>query len=287
MLQPEARPITREELAAEVKGIYAGLVMLESKCIKYDSSQKGADRSMEQYHALISLHRLLLHEYHDFFLASQHPSASNARHWSVSKYTMSTRMWRHSIHSSLELLRQKLPESREHIYTFIYISYAAMVLLYEIIPAFQETWIECLGDLARYRMAIEDDDIRDRENWTTVSRHWYTAALDTSPPPGRLHHHLAILARPNAVQQLHFYAKSLCVAMPFLTARHSIINLFDPLLHEWPNTSQRVEPLDAAFVRVHGILFSGGSQFESSKEQLLDILDMRVRREHENWRDVG
>ncbi|KAF5547000.1 hypothetical protein FNAPI_8666 [Fusarium napiforme] len=24
------------------------------------------------------------------------------------------------------------------------------------------TWIECLGDLGRYRMAIEDDDIRDR-----------------------------------------------------------------------------------------------------------------------------
>ncbi|OIW27231.1 hypothetical protein CONLIGDRAFT_419033 [Coniochaeta ligniaria NRRL 30616] len=25
-------------------------------------------------------------------------------------------------------------------------------------PAFEDTWIECLGDLGRYRMAIEDDD---------------------------------------------------------------------------------------------------------------------------------
>ncbi|KAF5642769.1 uncharacterized protein FTJAE_3485 [Fusarium tjaetaba] len=26
----------------------------------------------------------------------------------------------------------------------------------------EDTWIECLGDLGKYRMAIEDDDIRDR-----------------------------------------------------------------------------------------------------------------------------
>jgi hypothetical protein len=39
-----------------------------------------------------------------------------------------------------------------------------MALLYETIPhAFEDTWIECLADLGLYRMAIEDDDIRDRE----------------------------------------------------------------------------------------------------------------------------
>jgi hypothetical protein len=30
--------------------------------------------------------------------------------------------------------------------------------------------IECLGYLGRYRMAIEDDDIRDREVWAGVVR---------------------------------------------------------------------------------------------------------------------
>jgi hypothetical protein len=34
-----------------------------------------------------------------------------------------------------------------------------MTLLFETVPAFEETWIECFGDLGRYRMAIEDDDI--------------------------------------------------------------------------------------------------------------------------------
>ena len=38
-----------------------------------------------------------------------------------------------------------------------------IALLYETVAAFKDTWIECLGDLGRYRMAIEDDDIRDRE----------------------------------------------------------------------------------------------------------------------------
>ena len=32
-----------------------------------------------------------------------------------------------------------------------------MALLLETVPVFEDTWIECLGDLARYRMAIEDE----------------------------------------------------------------------------------------------------------------------------------
>ncbi|KAI7786549.1 hypothetical protein LA080_003278 [Diaporthe eres] len=35
--RPETRPISQEQLVAEVKGIYAGLVMVESKCIEVES----------------------------------------------------------------------------------------------------------------------------------------------------------------------------------------------------------------------------------------------------------
>ncbi|KAI1318096.1 hypothetical protein F5Y16DRAFT_392317 [Xylariaceae sp. FL0255] len=71
--QLEVRPITQEQLVAEVKGIYAGLVMVESKCIEVDnaqSSQTDTKLNNEQWQALIALHRTLLHEHHDFFLAS-------------------------------------------------------------------------------------------------------------------------------------------------------------------------------------------------------------------------
>jgi hypothetical protein len=51
---------------------------------------------------------------------------------------------------------------------FIYLAYSMMALLYETVPALEDTWVECLGDLRRYLMAIEDNDIRNREVWTTL-----------------------------------------------------------------------------------------------------------------------
>ncbi|KAF7557653.1 hypothetical protein G7046_g6002 [Stylonectria norvegica] len=289
--QPETRPISQDQLVAEVKGIYAGLVMVETKCIEVDNAQSSntdtnAKLNNEQWQALIALHRTLLHEHHDFFLASQHPSASPALRRLASKYAMPARMWRHGIHSFLELLRHKLPASLEHMLTFLYLAYSMMALLYETVPAFEDTWIECLGDLGRYRMAIEDDDIRDREVWTGVSRHWYSKASDKAPTTGRLYHHLAILARPNALQQLYYYAKSLCVPIPFLSAKESVMTLFDPVLGA---NSSRLSPIDASFVRVHAILFSGKSQekLDDSMDEFLDLLDNHIGRTTKRWLESG
>ncbi|PTB40374.1 hypothetical protein M441DRAFT_90630 [Trichoderma asperellum CBS 433.97] len=289
--QPETRPISQEQLVAEVKGIYAGLVMVESKCIEVDnaqSSNKDSPQQLnnEQWQALIALHRTLLHEHHDFFLASQHPSASPALRRLASKYAMPARMWRHGIHSFLELLRHRLPQSLEHMLTFIYIAYSMMALLYETVPVFEDTWIECLGDLGRYRMAIEDDDIRDRETWTAVSRYWYSKASDKLPTTGRLYHHLAILARPNALQQTYYYTKSLCVPIPFLSARESVMTLFDPVLSSSP---PRLELIDLAFVRVLAIFFSGKEKHElgPAAEQFLSLLDGHIARTRKSWLEAG
>jgi len=86
--EPETSPISQEQLVAEVKGIYVGLVMVEAKCIEVDNKQtalagQGDSAPLPklnngQWQALITLHRMLLHERHDFFLASRHPSASPA-----------------------------------------------------------------------------------------------------------------------------------------------------------------------------------------------------------------
>jgi hypothetical protein len=289
--EPETRPISQDQLINEVKGIYAGLVMVESKCIEVDNAQSSntdADHKLsnEQWQALIALHRTLLHEHHDFFLASQHPSASPALKRLAAKYAMPARMWRHGIHSFLELLRHKLPASLEHMLSFIYLSYSIMALLYETVPAFEDTWIECLGDLSRYRMAIEDDDIRDREVWTGVSRYWYSKASEKSPTTGRLFHHLAILSRPNALQQLYYYTKSLCVPIPFPSARESIMTLFDPVLN---GDANRLEDVDAAFVQVHGILISGKceDQLEPSISKFLGLLDGQIGRTTKKWLESG
>ncbi|KAH8816834.1 hypothetical protein F5884DRAFT_777558 [Xylogone sp. PMI_703] len=297
--QPETRPISQDQLVAEVKGIYAGLVMVEAKCIEVDTKQAALSRSdprtqpklnNEQWQALIALHRTLLHEHHDFFLASQHPSASQALRGLASKYAMPARMWRHGIHSFLELLRHRLPGSLDHMLFFIYLAYSMMALLYETVPAFEDTWIECLGDLGRYRMAIEDDDVRDREVWTGVARHWYSKASNRAPTTGRLYHHLAILARPNAVQQLFYYSKSLCVKVLFISARESIMTLFDPLLNtESTNNQYKLPPLDAAFVTAHGILFTRTQmdRFDSVAQEFLDLLDSHIGRVTRKFMEQG
>ena len=47
--QPETRPISQEQLVAEVKGIYAGLVMVESKAIEVDNSKNAASTTQHTH----------------------------------------------------------------------------------------------------------------------------------------------------------------------------------------------------------------------------------------------
>ncbi|KAL6351740.1 hypothetical protein LRP88_14988 [Fusarium phalaenopsidis] len=261
--------------------------MAETKCVEVDNAQfTNAESSRklnnDQWQALIALHRTLLHQHHDFFLASQHPSASPDLRRLASEYAMPARMWRHGIHSFLELLRHRLPASLEHMLTFLHLAYSIVALLYETVPAFQDTWSECLGDLGRYRIAIENDCFRERETWTGVSRHWYSKASDKSPATGRLYHRLAILARSNALQQLSYYTKSLCGLIPFPGARESIMTLLGPAVSKSPN---RLAPIDEEFLRVHGMLFFGEckERLQGSMDKFIKQLDPYI----EQWLDAG
>ena len=147
--QPETRPISHDQLVIEMEGIYAGLVMVESKCVDIDEKQSAAAQEKdsakkttlenEQWQSLMALHKQLLQEHHDFFLASQHPSASPALSKVASKYSIPARMWRHGIHAFLEVLRHRLPESLEHILAFIYIAYEMLALLYKAVTVFEAT----------------------------------------------------------------------------------------------------------------------------------------------------
>ncbi|OAF99384.1 uncharacterized protein CC84DRAFT_394084 [Paraphaeosphaeria sporulosa] len=298
LLQPDSRPISQEQLASEVKSIYAGLTMVETKCIHVDRAQAAALQdgsdptsrlASDHWQALIALHRTLLHEHHDFFLASQHPSASPALRRLAAKYSMPARMWKHGIHSFLELLRRRLPESIDYMLAFIYLAYQMMALLYETVPAFEDTWIECLGDLGRYRMAIEDENPRDRETWAGVARSWYSKAADKNPSVGRLYHHLAILARPNALRQLYYYARSLTCVKPFPSARESILTLLDPMLSRPAESYSHDLPIDTSFIQAHGILFGKHSaeRFEDARFAFQSQLDNHIGRVTAKWKEQG
>jgi hypothetical protein len=250
--QLDSRAISKEQLVGEVKGVYAGLVMVEAKCIEVANSQAaGGPLTQQQWKAMNALHKTLLHEHHDFFLASQHPAGSPALRNLAGKYAMAPRMWRHGIHSFLELLRQRLPESLDHMLAFLYHAYGLLGVFLETVPAFRETWIECLGDLARYRMVI-DDDARDHELWTATAAGWYSRAADLRPTVGRLSHHLAILARANPPLQLAYYLKAVCVPEPFNSSRESVQTVLNAAL----KAGQSSAPMSSEqlFVMIHAII---------------------------------
>lgn len=74
--EPETRPISQEQLLAEVKGIYAGLVMVENKCMELDRglSAKADFNNTELQQSMVTLRRKLHQDHHDFSPASRHSS---------------------------------------------------------------------------------------------------------------------------------------------------------------------------------------------------------------------
>ena len=113
-----------------------------------------------------------------------------------------------------------------------------------------------VGDLGRYRMAIEDDEPKDREVWSNVARFWYNKAADKSPNVGRLYHHLAILARPYTLEQLSLYTRSLTCVITFESAKGSIMTLFNPILNGKESVTRGSSSFEIYFIRAHGILFT-------------------------------
>lgn len=294
--QPGTRPISIEQ---PVKGIYAGLVMVKAKCIDIDETQPVAtewNRSSKevgpgsaQWHALIALHKTLLHEHHDFFLASQHPSASPAPSNIASKYAMPAIIWNNWIHAFLEPLRRRLPGSQNRMLAFNSIAYSMMTLLYETVlvledtwieylgdlgryqmvisriirfyetvPNFEITWIECLGDLGRYRMAIEVGEPTAYAIWSRVANKWYETAARKRPSTSPLYRHLAILARPSTSERLD-------------SIRCFLLRLFNPTLDA--DNSCRRSLLEADIVHVHAAPFCTDY---SSVSRWLTILDQQL-----------
>jgi len=108
------------------------------------SAGSQAKPTYEQWQALITLHLIPLKQRHDFPQASQHTFARPAFRRLASKYAMPAHMWRHSIHSFLELLRHNLKICLQafhlqcipvivfdHMLAFIYLTYSMMDLLCE------------------------------------------------------------------------------------------------------------------------------------------------------------
>lgn len=170
------------------------------------------------------------------------------------KYSMPARMWKHGIHAFLEVLRHRRPESHDYMLAFIYLAYQMIALFLETVPSYTDTWIECLGDLARYRMAIEPEK-EAHTAWGGVAARWYTLASDRSPDVGRLYHHLGILERPS-LRKLCFFVKSLTCWVPFTNARDSLATLCGPFVQDDAAIERSAGSLEARVVTFHALVCS-------------------------------
>lgn len=105
----------------------------------------------EQYKATNDLHRFLASEYYDLTIVALHPQSSSCLKTFSRSHGIDESQWQRCIYSQLEMLRSRLPESLEHLETFMYYIYGLLGSLQEIQGADRQVWIEAQGDLAHFR----------------------------------------------------------------------------------------------------------------------------------------
>ena len=96
---------------------------------------------------------------HNFLEISLSSSVPASLHNFPTKYNIIVRLWTYGFHKLLESLRRasfSSPLALEHLQDFIYYAYSFYTSLLEepILNSFRSGWLEALGDLARYRMAV-------------------------------------------------------------------------------------------------------------------------------------
>ena len=276
-----------EQLRPEIKAKYAGLVIAEARCVNLDAAQAknpSVELDNSQWQESIALHRTYLYEHHDFLMATQHPSATPDLKALPTTYSMPARLWKYGIHDFLEILRSRRPSSQDYMLSFIYLAYQMMALFYETAPIFLDTWIECLGDLARYRMSITAEKV-PRAQWGGVAASWYIKASDRHPQIGRLYHHLAILERPS-LWKFACYGKSLTCLVPFPNARDSLRTLCIPIAREARPARSLAMLSEASFCKLHALIFLAGPELvlEQAANTAMSFLQQPGAF---RWRDCG
>ncbi len=219
--------MTPESLEREVDRIYESLEALEQNCI--DACEKHmavADMALAgvapaeqltpgQMENLTRMHRTLLNDYYDFILLSAHPLSTPALKALGAERGILARLWRHGILAPLDVLQASLPDSCEHILSFIDYAYQMDTMLDECVPQVHYSFAEHLADLSRFRFALAEGKDQ-KQVWAQICYEWHAVALDRSPASGKLSHSVGTVADAEGdhLKALCFYARALCVSQP-------------------------------------------------------------------------
>ncbi|XP_063610362.1 telomerase-binding protein EST1A-like [Penaeus indicus] len=109
-----------------------------------------------------------------------------------------------------------------------------------------------LGDLARYR-----EQYNSTPNYT-LAKKWYQMALQVHPRNGRPFNQLAIIAvnQKRPLDVVYYYVRSLTASNPFMSARDSLVSMFDDIRKKY-QAVQRSEPDQDLGCRNDGRALSG------------------------------
>ncbi|KAJ6003936.1 hypothetical protein N7540_013218 [Penicillium herquei] len=270
----------------QIQKIYQELTVAEEQCQRIDEeySNPQSELTASQLTNLISEHQSLLDKHHEFLIMSQNPSTSPSLKFLAAHHQIPRRLWDCGILPCLELMRQKLPGSMEFLIRFISISYSVLSLLLENVSAFKEIWMECLGDLSRYRMGIEVSSMAVRETWVGVSQGWYSRYEQIVLGQARIQCKLAVLARPDRLRQLFYYTKALVSVFPHRDTHEGITRLFQPTENQQIERQGRRDETVETFIGTHKFLYEGGSeaQFLYLAENFLSSLQRTLARTGQN-----
>ncbi|KAL1742791.1 hypothetical protein HDZ31DRAFT_42469 [Schizophyllum fasciatum] len=163
------------QFGAQLKRLYRNITDLEAK-VKQDELEdatesnsrirlKGKDASSsddaehEKWRRQITDHKRLIDRMHDMLQLTLNPNVPASLRNIPKKYNLIARLWMFGFHRLLENLRAaslRSPVAMEHLQDFILFAYTYYTGLYEetTVEAFRSEWLEALGDIARYRMAV-------------------------------------------------------------------------------------------------------------------------------------
>ena len=102
------------------------------------------------------------------------------------KYNLIMRLWLHSFHRPLENLRRCAFNNSivalENLQDFLYYAYTFYSCIFEeeTLSVYRSSWVESLGDLARYRMAVSEFMISKASHSTSTTQSAVSRVADAS-----------------------------------------------------------------------------------------------------------
>ncbi|KAF7322791.1 PINc domain-containing protein [Mycena chlorophos] len=202
---------TTNVFAVQLKKLYRAITDLETKIKQEDSDETEdagrvllktrdgeneeleRDQERDKWKKQISDHKELAELIHNLLAISLAPSVPASLRNIPTKYNIILRLWSFAFHKLLESLRRASFTSNlalEHLQDFIYYAYTFYTGLLEeqTLNSFKSGWLEALGDLARYKMAVAAMVVGGSDGSAALTAAAVSAAGSTSdtlaPPAG-------------------------------------------------------------------------------------------------------